>query len=212
MSITPEALEAEFSLTTAATRLDFLSRRDNGDTTLNTVHDDDEDGWGSLKAADTQLDVHESLELLALGEVVARKAHDSRLVGIRAALRGGADWDEIARALGVSPERPGTTSRTRSRAARQRRRVGRPRAGRVPPRPLTGRAAGQLTSTPCQKATRPVISFAASFGLRVVPGGVPVDLSVDLEVNSRTPCPSTGSTVCVSDGRSTSSRTASIGK
>lgn len=105
MSITPEALEVEFSLTTAATRLDFLSRRDNGDTTLNTVRDDeDEDGWASLKATDTQLDVHESLELLALGEVVARKAHDSRLVGIRAALRGGADWDEIARALGVSPE------------------------------------------------------------------------------------------------------------
>ena len=105
MSITPEALEAEFSLTTAATRLDFLSRRDNGETTLNTVRDDDdEDGWASLKATDTQLDVHESLELLALGEVVARKAHDSRLVGIRAALRGGADWDEIARALGVSPE------------------------------------------------------------------------------------------------------------
>ena len=105
MSITPEALEAEFSLSTAATRLDFLSRRDNGDTTLNTVRDDDdEDGWASLKATETQLDVHESLELLALGEVVARKAHDSRLVGIRAALRGGADWEEIARALGVSPE------------------------------------------------------------------------------------------------------------
>ena len=105
MSITPEALEAEFSLTTAATRLDFLSRRDNGDTTLNTVRDDDdEDGWASLKATDTQLDVHESLELLALGEVVARKAHDSRLVGIRAALRGGADWEDIARALGVTPE------------------------------------------------------------------------------------------------------------
>ena len=105
MSITPEALAAEFSLPTAATRLDFLSRRDNGDTTLNTVRDDDdEDGWASLKATDTQLDVHESLELLALGEVVARKAHDSRLVGIRAALRGGADWDEVARALGVTPE------------------------------------------------------------------------------------------------------------
>lgn len=105
MSITPETLEAEFSLSTAATRLDFLSRRDNGDTTLNTVRDDDdEDGWASLKATDTQLDVHESLELLALGEVVARKAHDSRLVGIRAALRGGADWAEIAQALGVTPE------------------------------------------------------------------------------------------------------------
>jgi hypothetical protein len=105
MSITPEALEAEFSLTTAATRLDFLSRRDNGDTTLNIVRDDeDEDGWASLKVTETQLDVHESLELLALGEVVARKAHNSRLVGIRAALRGGADWEEIARALGISPE------------------------------------------------------------------------------------------------------------
>jgi hypothetical protein len=105
MSITPEVLEAEFSLSTAATRLDFLSRRDNGDTTLNTVRDDeDDDGWASLKDTDTQLDVHESLELLALGEVVARKAHDSRLVGIRAALRGGADWPQIARALGVTPE------------------------------------------------------------------------------------------------------------
>ena len=103
MSITPEGLAAEFSLPTAATRLDFLSRRDNGDTALNTVRDDD-DHWAALKATDTQLDVHESLELLALGEVVARKAHDSRLVGIRAALRGGAGWDEIATALGVTPE------------------------------------------------------------------------------------------------------------
>ena len=105
MHITPEALEEEFSLPTAATRLDFLSRRDNGDTTLNTVRDDDGDEWASLRAAaDTQLDVQESLELLALGEVVARKAHDSRLIGIRAALRGGATWDEVAGALGVSPQ------------------------------------------------------------------------------------------------------------
>jgi hypothetical protein len=104
MSISPEALEAEFSLTTAATRLDFLSRRDNGDTTLNTVIDEDEDHWASLKATDTSLDVYESLELLALGEVIARKAHNSRLVGIRAALRGGASWEQIAAALGVSPQ------------------------------------------------------------------------------------------------------------
>jgi hypothetical protein len=103
MSITPDLLESEFSLTTAATRLDFLSRRDNGDTALNTVQDDD-DHWGSLRAAGTSLDVHESLELLALGEVVARKAHDSQLVGIRAALRGGAGWEQIAAALDVSPQ------------------------------------------------------------------------------------------------------------
>jgi hypothetical protein len=103
MSITPDLLESEFSLTTAATRLDFLSRRDNGDTALNTVQDDD-DHWGSLRSAGTSLDVHESLELLALGEVVARKAHDSQLVGIRAALRGGAGWEQIAAALDVSPQ------------------------------------------------------------------------------------------------------------
>jgi hypothetical protein len=105
MQITPEALAEEFSLPTAATRLDFLSRRDNGDTALNTVRDDDGDGWSALlDTANTQLDVHESLELLALGEVVARKAHDSRLIGIRAALRGGATWDDVAAALGVSPQ------------------------------------------------------------------------------------------------------------
>ena len=103
MSITPDVLEPEFSLTTAATRLDFLSRRDNGDPALNTVRDDDEDSWLAISAASTSLDVHESLELLALGEVVSRKAHDSRVVGIRAALRGGAGWEQIAAALDVSP-------------------------------------------------------------------------------------------------------------
>ena len=104
MSITPDVLESEFSLTTAATRLDFLSRRDNGDTALNTVHDDEDPWAATLRDTGTQLDVHESLELLALGEVVARKAHDSRLVGMRAALRGGADWEQIAAALGMSAQ------------------------------------------------------------------------------------------------------------
>ena len=104
MSITPGTLESEFSLTTAATRLDFLSRRDHGDTALNTVRDVDGDDWDSIRAATTSLDMEEALELLALGEVIARKAHGSRLVGIRAALRGGASWEQIAAALDVSPE------------------------------------------------------------------------------------------------------------
>jgi hypothetical protein len=108
MSITPEALEQEFSLTTAATRLDFLSRRDSGDTTLSTVTDVDANDWSSFKEATTSLDVPESLELLALGEVIARKARDSQLTGIRAALRGGATWEQIAAALGVTPEQAWT--------------------------------------------------------------------------------------------------------
>jgi hypothetical protein len=104
MSITPEALEAEFSLTTAATRLDFLSRRDSGDTSLNTVQDHDEDDWSSIRATDTSLDTYEALELLALGEIIFRKAHDSQLIGIRAALRGGAGWDQIGAAMGTTPD------------------------------------------------------------------------------------------------------------
>lgn len=104
MHITPEALEREFSLSTAATRLDFLSRRDSGATTLNTVADADPDDWSTIGDTETNLDVPESLELLALGEVIARKARDSQLIGIRAALRGGAGWEQIAAALDVSPE------------------------------------------------------------------------------------------------------------
>jgi hypothetical protein len=103
MSITPEALEPEFTLTTAATRLDFLSRRDGGVAALNVVHQDDEDHWDALKGQDTSLDTYEALELLALGEVISRKAHDSQLIGMRAALRGGAGWEQIAEALGVTP-------------------------------------------------------------------------------------------------------------
>jgi hypothetical protein len=104
MRITPELLETEFSLTTAATRLDFLSRRDSGQSALNTVRDENADHWDALRNSETSLDTYEALELLALGEVVARKAHSSQLIGIRAALRGGADWEQIAEALGVTPE------------------------------------------------------------------------------------------------------------
>ena len=102
MDITPAALEDEFSLPTAATRLDFLSRRDGGETTLNSVADDDD--WASAFRVDaTSLDVSEALELLALGEVIFRKAHGSRLIGLRAALRGGADWAQIGLALDRTP-------------------------------------------------------------------------------------------------------------
>ena len=99
---TPEVLE-EFSLVTAVTRLDFLVRRDNH--VLEVGHDatDDDDDWAGLRDAATSLDVDEALELLALGEVVARKAHATRETGVLAALRGGASWDDIAAALAVPP-------------------------------------------------------------------------------------------------------------
>jgi hypothetical protein len=103
VAATPEVLASEFSLLTAVTRLDFLSRRDN--VVLDGPNDsaDDDDDWMKIKDATTSLDADEALELLALGEVVARKAHEHRQLGIRAALRGGADWTQIGRAMGCSP-------------------------------------------------------------------------------------------------------------
>jgi hypothetical protein len=103
VAATPEVLESEFSLLTAVTRLDFLSRRDNVVVDELTDSVDDDDDWMRIKDVTTTLDADEALELLALGEVVARKAHEHRQLGIRAALRGGADWSQIARALGVTP-------------------------------------------------------------------------------------------------------------
>jgi len=102
VATTPEVLESEFSLLTAVTRLDFLSRRDN--VVIDQPDDSaDDDDWMRIKDVTTTLDVDEALELLALGEVVARKAHEHRQLGIRAALRGGADWSRIGRALSISP-------------------------------------------------------------------------------------------------------------
>jgi len=103
VAATPEVLEREFSLLTAVTRLDFLSRRDNVVVDQPNDSADDDDDWMRIKDVTTTLDVDEALELLALGEVVARKAHENRQLGIRAALRGGADWSRIGRALGISP-------------------------------------------------------------------------------------------------------------
>ncbi|SDY30297.1 hypothetical protein SAMN05661080_03013 [Modestobacter sp. DSM 44400] len=99
----PAVLESEFSLVTAVTRLDFLSRRDNHVIDAPNDAADDDDDWAAIKEATTTLDVDEALELLALGEVVARKAHDSRQAGVRAARRGGAEWADIAAALDISP-------------------------------------------------------------------------------------------------------------
>jgi hypothetical protein len=89
-SVTPEALGSGVLAPLCHHPPDFLSRRDNGNTALNTVSDDDENGWASFR--DTSLDTYEALQL-PLGELVSRKAHDSQLTGIRAALRGGASWE-----------------------------------------------------------------------------------------------------------------------
>ncbi|KQS56941.1 hypothetical protein ASG36_18265 [Geodermatophilus sp. Leaf369] len=98
MTVTPRELESEVTLVTAANRIDFLSRRDAG-VVESTAPADADDFLADLRNTGTTLDRHEALELLALGEVVFRKAHDSRHLGMHAALREGATWADVATAL-----------------------------------------------------------------------------------------------------------------
>lgn len=78
-------LEWETSLRVAVARFDELRIRE-------TIAD----GPGaSLSAA-------ESLELLALSEVIARKARYGRQLSVRTARTAGASWAEIGRSIGVS--------------------------------------------------------------------------------------------------------------
>ncbi len=87
----PADLESRHTLRTAVARYEELRTRDS-------LADPDD------PAGPRPLSREEALELLALGEVIARKARDSQLIGIRAALRGGAGWDDVAAALDIAPE------------------------------------------------------------------------------------------------------------
>ena len=102
MTITPSLLEGELSLGSAAARFEFLARRD----ALAPVVDasgDENDLWFRVDAVGAGLDQLESLELLALGEVIRRKAHLGRQLSIRSALRNAASWRQIGAALDIAP-------------------------------------------------------------------------------------------------------------
>jgi hypothetical protein len=77
---TPDALEREVTLRTAVARFDHLRSRDEAPGR------------------------HEALELLALGEVIARKAAYGRQLDVRAARAAGASWSQIGAALGTSKQ------------------------------------------------------------------------------------------------------------
>jgi hypothetical protein len=89
---TPDALEARFTLLTAAARYDALRTRE-------ALADTDTD-TGDVRP----LGRDEALELLALGEVIARKAGYGRQLTVRSARAAGASWSQIGAALGVSKQ------------------------------------------------------------------------------------------------------------
>ncbi|WP_199506225.1 hypothetical protein [Geodermatophilus sp. TF02-6] len=84
-----DTLDREHTLSTAVRRYEELRTRDS------LAAPDDPAGPRPLTRA-------EALELLALGEVVARKAGQGRQLTIRTARAAGASWAEVGQALGTS--------------------------------------------------------------------------------------------------------------
>ena len=91
MATSPDELERQHTLSTATTRYDELRMRD----ALATVTGED---------AQPPLSREEALEMLALSEVVIRKAGYGRQAMVRAARGAGASWTQIGSALGSSKQ------------------------------------------------------------------------------------------------------------
>jgi hypothetical protein len=91
---TPEALERALTLRTAVARYDELRTRD-------ALAGDPED---DSSVPSERLDQSQALEMLALGEVIARKAGYGRQLAVRSARAAGASWTQIGLALGTSKQ------------------------------------------------------------------------------------------------------------
>ncbi|WP_214410627.1 hypothetical protein [Sphaerisporangium fuscum] len=98
--ITPDMLEKQFTLVTAAARHDRLRARE---ALASTVGEEDVRAAGPEPEAPA-LSREEALELLALGEVIARKAAYGRQLTVRSARAAGASWSQIGAALGTSKQ------------------------------------------------------------------------------------------------------------
>jgi hypothetical protein len=88
---TPDELERAHTLSTATTRYDDLRMRE----ALAAMAEDDH--APALSAVET-------LELLALSEVVIRKAGYGRQAMVRSARQAGASWTQIGSALGTTKQ------------------------------------------------------------------------------------------------------------
>src|SRR4051812_22357018 len=91
---TPDELERRHSLATATARYDDLRMRDA--LAAMTV--------GADSSGPPPLSREQSLELLALGEVLIRKAGYGRQSMVRSARAAGASWTQIGAALGTSKQ------------------------------------------------------------------------------------------------------------
>jgi len=93
--MTPGDLEQQVTLLTATARCDELRTRE---ALASAAERQD------TAAGPPPLRRDEALELLALGEVIARKAAYGRQPTVRSARRAGASWSQIGAALGTSKQ------------------------------------------------------------------------------------------------------------
>jgi len=94
---TPANLEQQHTLATAVARYDELRMRDLLSPAADDLAAGEEPGPGPLSR-------QEALELLALSEVIARKAGYGRQLTVRSARAAGASWAQIGAALGSSKQ------------------------------------------------------------------------------------------------------------
>ena len=102
--MTPDSLEAQHTLATAVARYNELRTHE----VLASGAAGSSVGRGAPSADDlaeaAPLAVHEALELLALGEIIARKTAYGRQLTVRSAREAGASWSQIGTALGMSKQ------------------------------------------------------------------------------------------------------------
>jgi len=94
---TPASLEREHTLATAVARYDQLRMRDLLTAGAADLPADEQPQPGPLSQ-------QEALELLALSEVIARKAGYGRQLTVRSARAAGASWTQIGAALGTTKQ------------------------------------------------------------------------------------------------------------
>jgi hypothetical protein len=102
--ITPTDLERRFTLLTAASRHDELRAREALAPTAYEAGDADGSGPAPPDPGAAPLNRDEALELLALSEVIARKASYGRQLTVRSARWAGASWSQIGAALGTTKQ------------------------------------------------------------------------------------------------------------
>ncbi len=95
--MTPDSLEPQHTLATAVARYNDLRARD-------LLASAAADTSGEDPAWSIPLTRQEALELLALGEVIARKAGYGLQLTVRSARAAGASWSQIGAALGTSKQ------------------------------------------------------------------------------------------------------------